>query len=193
MTLLFYSDLERSLLLNHARLFADPACYSIVDWERFAQKPLPNEWTLGQRIGFDTRVCPVKRKSGTSGLREKAEVEIDAYLSYLETIRERKEILSRFQVYEEWVRAQCDAALAVRCLQVGVRSFQLVAMQRRNQAREIRSAIRRPEALISGIFEIVSPSAFQAFLRRGIGRHRAFGFGMILLKPVQEEMCFKED
>lgn len=30
---------------------------------------------------------------------------------------------------------------------------------------------------------IKDPASFDALLRRGIGRHRAFGFGMMLLSP----------
>ena len=48
----------------------------------------------------------------------------------------------------------------------------------------MRGASGRPEVVLGGRFTITDPDTFTALLTRGIGRHRAFGFGMILLKPA---------
>jgi CRISPR system Cascade subunit CasE len=40
-----------------------------------------------------------------------------------------------------------------------------------------------PDAVLEGVLEVVDGEAFAALLRRGVGRHRAFGFGMLLLRP----------
>jgi CRISPR system Cascade subunit CasE len=37
---------------------------------------------------------------------------------------------------------------------------------------------------MTGILEVTGGEAFARLLARGVGRHRAFGFGMLLLKPV---------
>jgi CRISPR system Cascade subunit CasE len=34
------------------------------------------------------------------------------------------------------------------------------------------------------MLEVTEPETFAVGLARGIGRHRAFGFGMLLLRPV---------
>jgi len=36
----------------------------------------------------------------------------------------------------------------------------------------------------TGVLQVRDSAAFAALLARGIGRHRAFGFGMLLLKPA---------
>lgn len=41
----------------------------------------------------------------------------------------------------------------------------------------------RPWALLHGTLEVRDPAAFMALLARGVGRHRAFGYGMVLLRP----------
>jgi len=41
-----------------------------------------------------------------------------------------------------------------------------------------------PDAVFKGVLQIHDADAFNRLLRRGIGRHRAFGFGMLLLKPA---------
>src|SRR5262249_20747204 len=40
-----------------------------------------------------------------------------------------------------------------------------------------------PDAIVSGTFVVESPLEFTRLLARGVGRHRAFGFGMLLLRP----------
>ena len=34
-----------------------------------------------------------------------------------------------------------------------------------------------------GILTITDPIAFAELLKRGVGRHRAYGYGMLLLRP----------
>lgn len=40
----------------------------------------------------------------------------------------------------------------------------------------------RPNAVLTGTLRVTDADAFRALLARGIGRHRAFGFGMLLLR-----------
>lgn len=44
--------------------------------------------------------------------------------------------------------------------------------------------LERPQALMTGEMVIADAAAFAALLARGIGRHRAFGYGMLLLRPA---------
>jgi CRISPR system Cascade subunit CasE len=37
--------------------------------------------------------------------------------------------------------------------------------------------------LLRGELTVADPDAFSALLARGVGRHRAFGYGMLLLRP----------
>jgi CRISPR system Cascade subunit CasE len=44
----------------------------------------------------------------------------------------------------------------------------------------------RPDVLFGGTIEVTDAQAFPQLLERGVGRHRAFGFGMMLLRPPRE-------
>ena len=45
--------------------------------------------------------------------------------------------------------------------------------------------VEGPEALMRGTLRVTDPAAFAALLARGVGRHAAFGFGMLLLRPPE--------
>ena len=47
-----------------------------------------------------------------------------------------------------------------------------------------RRDFQRPQALLGGILQVQDGDAFHTLLARGIGRHRAFGYGMLLLRPA---------
>jgi hypothetical protein len=42
-----------------------------------------------------------------------------------------------------------------------------------------------PDAILRGEFVVKDPASFAAVLTNGVGRHRAYGYGMLLLRPAQ--------
>ena len=40
-----------------------------------------------------------------------------------------------------------------------------------------------PDATIHGTLRVSDPDRFAEALRRGVGRHRTYGYGMVLLRP----------
>ena len=38
---------------------------------------------------------------------------------------------------------------------------------------------------MQGILTVTDSAAFAALLARGVGRHRAYGYGMLLLRPAR--------
>jgi CRISPR system Cascade subunit CasE len=44
--------------------------------------------------------------------------------------------------------------------------------------------ITGPDAVFKGEIQVTDGEAFARLVTRGVGRHRAFGFGMLLLKPA---------
>ena len=68
---------------------------------------------------------------------------------------------------------------------VHLAGFQRQQVVRRTQA--VGSALRRgcvidgPDALLKGHLRVRDSADFAKLLTRGVGRHRAFGFGMLLL------------
>ncbi len=45
--------------------------------------------------------------------------------------------------------------------------------------------VNGPDVIFTGQLQVEHSEAFARLLARGIGRHRAFGFGMLLLKPAK--------
>ena len=64
-------------------------------------------------------------------------------------------------------------------------SATLASFQRTRAVRRLRGAYSEgPDALMRGTLEITDGSAFTKLLAGGIGRHRAYGYGMLLLRPA---------
>lgn len=169
-------------LIDQARSFSDPLDYSACDWETFASKPMPERWNEGRELDFEVRVCPVVRRSaGRDGGRRGPE--IDAFLHECSRGGET-DSLDRERVYLNWLSREFGREGAARLLTASVERFQLARLLRRS-AGDGRKAmtIDRPDVLVSGRLQVQSPEGFTLLLARGPGRHRAFGFGMLLLRP----------
>jgi CRISPR system Cascade subunit CasE len=59
------------------------------------------------------------------------------------------------------------------------RSFTL----RRDKSRRLRR-VEGPDATFSGLLVVKEPDNFVKLLAHGVGRHGAFGYGMLLLRPA---------
>jgi CRISPR system Cascade subunit CasE len=176
--LLGYTTAPLDTLADQAQLFADPSTLSVCCWSTAAAKEMPARWRTGRRLGFEVRACPVSR----------AEQERDVFLvavSRSATIGTPPP--PRHEVYAGWLARQVAASGAAEVEPAGIRliRFRRILSQRlahgRNSARH--RSVERPDALFSGDLTIGDSDAFTRLLARGIGRHRAFGFGMLLLKP----------
>ena len=178
---LAYSDRAPDTLRHQADAFADPWLHSASDWDAFAAKPMPAEWAPGSRVGFAARVCPVVRISrGSTTHRPGAE--LDAFLARCEAEGQSVEV-SRDTVYSDWFRARIPPD-AARLVGVRMEAFALERLVRRKHDESRSSTVKtRPEVRLTGELEVVASRAFNDLLRRGVGRHRSFGFGMLLLRP----------
>ena len=68
--------------------------------------------------------------------------------------------------------------------------YQLLGVTRRSQkntADDVRNSrlIGGPDAVLAGQLRVKNQQAFAQLLAHGIGRHRAFGFGLLLLRPAR--------
>lgn len=180
--LLGYAAAPVDDLKEHAQRFADPLLYEAVDWSQAASKPMPSTWEKGQRLGFEVRACPVRRLGrGTKYGRPGAEV--DAFLAqcWKEGIEEGAD---RGKVYLAWLSERIEAAGGATLGRTEVAGFERERLVRRRQGTERTAAIaERPDVTFRGELTVTEPEAFSRLLARGIGRHRAFGFGMLLLRP----------
>jgi len=196
--LLGYGQHGASELRDHARSFAEPLAMEVCCWTSLATKPMPDAWTRRRRLGFEVRACPVSRRG-----RER-----DVFLSALDRSRAGGDPSpSRESTYLGWLVQRMKAATEIGGDFVDVRGkdhrpvvellpgwvsitgFRRVKVLRRNRgkSRRNRTGIERPDAIFTGELSIRSPEEFGDLLRRGVGRHRAFGFGMLLLRPPPRE------
>ena len=175
--ILGYDAISSSELMEILREFANPLASRVLIQGKVATKPMPR-FREGARLGFEVLVCPVGRKTDSG-------VEKDLYLMAMDS--EDRKGVSRETLYAYWVKERMEAAGAVEVEKMTMKGLQLSWNLRKRQPKggSHRKAvwIRRPEALMTGTLLIRDSDAFHKLLAKGIGRHRAFGFGMICLKP----------
>ncbi len=183
LTLFGYAPADHRELADRARALADPLALAALDLDSLCAKPMPTAWRAGAVYRFTARVCPIVRISGRAGGAGPRET--DAFLH--RCIRVGPDVfVDRQAVYRDWLAAELARDGAARLPRID--EVRLTRFQRQRLARRDRSGAdsrlrpcERPDATLDGVLEVASPEAFAALLRRGLGRHRAFGFGMLLL------------
>ncbi|GIX39466.1 MAG: hypothetical protein KatS3mg128_0515 [Silanimonas sp.] len=167
-----YARSPATELLARAQAFASPQAWAALDAEGVASKPMPNEWRNGQRLRMEVLVCPVSRKD---------DAEKDVYLRALD--RMNAATPPRAEVYRQWFMAQWGEALQLEQIELlGMSARSPLLRRARNGGNRLR-IVERPQALFGAEAIVGDGPAFAEKLARGIGRHRAFGFGMVLLAP----------
>ena len=187
--ILAYSDSSADVLKDHADALADPVVHSVCDWSAFAGKAMPGTFKPGQRFGFELRSCPVVRlaKAGTKTTRngDKVQVkkgaEVDVFIQQAWARPDEK--LSREMIYREWLEGQFNRRGGARLTGLKIKAFNRERLVRRDHTAQRKAhRVERPDALFEGKLEITDGESFVGMLRAGLGRHRGFGFGMILLQ-----------
>ena len=166
-----------------ASIFRGPVQGASDQHEGYRLRPFPTHWATGQVLGFEVRVRPTVRA---------AKGEQDAFLHAV--AQAQGEPLLREAVYTQWLREHLGVREgaareawqgAVELLDVQLTAYQRLTIVRRGQAQAGEGrhgrAIDGPDAVLKGRLRVVDPAAFAQLLARGVGRHRSFGFGMLLL------------
>jgi CRISPR system Cascade subunit CasE len=184
-----YTRCDEAELRRRASEVADPTIYVACDWTELAVKEMPASWPAGRRLVFEVRACPVVRiaraieTTGRGGeiVRYEPGRELDAWLHRRLSSDDPGLVDGREGIYSEWLAARFGAAASVE--RVSLEGFRRVELVRRDRTLQRRARLlERPEALLRGVLEIADGEAFGRLLRRGVGRHRAYGFGMLLLR-----------
>lgn len=187
-----YSGVDQTELQTLAAAVAPPDCEAVVDPRRLRSKPMPTHFERGERLGFDLRLRPVRRVRSDVpdpqlGSSLKRGSEVDAFR--LELIRRfpaesgkpavpaaAKAGVTRQSVYTEWLSERLgDAASVEHC--------ELAGFQRSRVIRGENGGPEGPDAILHGAMTVTSEDEFARVLRKGVGRHRAYGYGMLLLRP----------
>jgi CRISPR system Cascade subunit CasE len=146
-------------------------------------RPLSVNWRAGDRMSFEVRVAPVVRSRQQPG---GGYPEIDAafHPDFGAAAGGDREAAHRAWLARELARGGAAALLSSRVL-----SFRLTPIARRHAQSDSRRTGRStqngllPDLCIRGQLELSDPVAFDALLARGLGRHRSFGYGCLLLAP----------
>ena len=187
-----YTDVDVAELRTMAATVAPPDCLVMLDPARMRSKQMPTHYERGRRLGFDLRLRPVRRLRRAladsqlgSSLPEGSEV--DAFR--LELIRKfpsgwcepdlpsgKKAGVTRESVYFQWLAERFgDAAAVDQC--------KLVSFRRTRAVRGEKRGPEGPDAVLHGTLTVSAEDAFTRMLCNGVGRHRAYGYGMLLLRP----------
>lgn len=185
--LLAYSTVPLASLQATAALTAQPLAHAAVDWAGVAEKTMPASLPEGLVLGFQVRVCPTVRLArGTQ--EKKPGAELDAFLAALDQWNATGSPATaepvRETVYQQWLASRL---CGVELLNLQLEGLRHISLSRRAAASESESrplkSFRKPDALYAGQFRVTDGAQLLNSLTRGIGRHRAFGFGMLLLRP----------
>ena len=144
-------------------------------------RPFPTQWAVGHTLGFEVRVRPIIREGKTG--RER-----DAFLAAAEKAGDSR--LDRGEVYGQWLRDLLARQGGAELMDARMTRYQQLGVTRKSQkggANDVRHSrlVSGPDAVLAGQLRVTNSQAFAQLLANGIGRHRAFGFGLVLLRPAR--------
>lgn len=186
-TVYAYAAKDAEALRRQAAATLTPGLAEVVALNRLRSLPRPSSaWAAGQRLGFDLRQRAVVRlASALSGQDDtgtpvsfRKGAEVDAFLARVL----RGEAVTREATYLDWLAERLAPAATLDRAASRLASFQRSVIQRDGRRLE------GPEAVIHGTLTIDDPAGFADLLARGVGRHRAYGYGMLLLRPPQRQV-----
>ena len=181
-----YSALDAGALREAAQAHALPDHLNVLSLDRLKSKPMPDVWRVRQQLGFDLRMRPVRRvrrdlDTPSGGVSKGAEVDaflLEALCRYpAEPGGMVKENRTREAVYLDWLAERLAPAATLD------RPVSRLARFRRVHVARGDSGSEGPDATVHGAMTITDPVAFARLLAHGVGRHRAYGYGMLLLRP----------
>ena len=143
---------------------------------------MPSEWRPGKRLGFEVRIRPVVRRSRNSGSRPGKEC--DAFQSEATQHPKGGMNQTREEVYRQWLAERLEMQGGA---QLDWKETKLVSFQRTRAFRKLHSRYSEgPDAVLRGVLAITGSAEFANLMAHGVGRHRAYGYGMLLLRPAPD-------
>lgn len=184
--LLAYTHLSPAELAQHAALAAPDVAAALGLGQThhhagMSARPFPTKWAAGHVLGFEVRVRPTIREGKTG--RER-----DAFLAAVE--KSVGSAVDRSEVYVQWLRALLVRQGGAEVVDASVSRYQRLGVTRKTQTGSADAAryshvVSGPDAVLTGQLRVTSSQAFTQLLSVGVGRHRAFGFGLLLLRSAR--------
>ncbi len=142
-------------------------------------RPFPTQWAAGYTLGFEVRVRPIIREGKTG--RER-----DVFLAEAEKLQGNA--LDRGEVYVQWLRNLLTRQGGAELVDARMIRYQQLGVTRKSQKGNVGDVrhsrlVNGPDAVLAGQLRVTNSQAFAELLSNGLGRHRAFGFGLLLLRP----------
>ncbi len=179
-TLYAYSTAPADELRSTAAPLMGPSEAEALSLEALRSVERPETtWQAGMRLGFDLKSRPVVRLASPlkgKDIQFPKGAEVDAFLA--ETLR-NDHARKREDVYLDWLAARLAPMADLDRESSRLHQFQRVRSLRGGRR------VEGPEAVIHGTLTVRDPQAFAELLSRGVGRHRSYGYGMLLLRPPQ--------
>lgn len=176
-----YGHAEADALREAADICACPLQAKILPGHTLNSKPMPTEWRIEKQLGFETRIRPIVRRSRNA--ESCSGREWDAFQLKAMQYPKNEMPWSREEVYRKWLSDQFVRRGGARLESAELRSFQRTRAVRKLRARNSKGS-EGPDAIMRGVLTITDADAFTTLLTQGIGRHRAYGYGMLLLRPA---------
>ena len=159
--------------------FADPLQARVLPSASLDGRLMPATWKAGTRLGFELLTRPTVRRA--RGSRNPG-AEIDAFQREAERYPPGAMPRSREEVYTDWLSQQLQRHRGAE-----LDSARLVSFQRTRSMRALkRKPFEGPTALLQGTITVIDGDDFTRLLGRGVGRHRSYGYGMLLLRPSRK-------
>ena len=198
-----YGQASAGDLREAAAICSDPLQARILPAHCMDSKPMPTEWQKNKRLGFEVRIRPIvrlqrdldrvpadklrlfreDRRNGEREFKPRPGMECDVFQWEALLHPKGKMPRTREQVYAQWLSEQFGrrGGAALETEAVKLVSFQRTRAHRKLRARHSEG----PDAVMRGTLTITDAEAFADRLRQGIGRHRSYGYGMLLLRPAR--------
>ena len=186
-TLYGYSREPAEVLRERAHESATPDGLHVLETETIRTKEMPETWAAGKRIGYDTRIRPVRRWKAAKGDNENEKqrsMEIDAYDMARADARgangngDRSTGPTPEGTYKAWLEERFNKSATLESCRM---ALYIEEGGRRGRQR----VPRGPTAVLQGTLVIQDGNEFARRLQEGVGRHRAYGFGMLLVRPAE--------
>ena len=198
----YTSASEEYLRNSHAATAnSDSLLHAVFTLPEICLRTMPDQWCSGRRYHFSVFCRPTVRHTYDldGPAAEKVKVESDVWLrkTYTDwkaagkpdTLRAYRQLHKGEieETYVRWLEKRFMPAAELEYAVVsGSRSTAMTARSSKDHdGAPTRSSKRSwPETTFTGTLTVADPAAFDRLIRHGVGRHIAFGFGMLLLRAA---------